>query len=108
MKSQTKLVKSQRLRSTKHVEDNRCGDDVKVQDKNDTLNNFRKLWRKLKNEYGSIYICNNCGNIVDFDGWCLRDNNHMGNNYSYVEIYGKVYHYSICDDCKKAVLLGSC
>lgn len=102
MKSQTKPVKSQRPTS-KCLHSNRCGDDIcKAQDKNDT---FTKSWKKLKDCYGLIYVCNGCGNVLDSEGYTL-DEGEMGNNYSYILINGKTYHWAICDKCKSIVLLG--
>ena len=66
---------------------------------------LKKLLKKLKKQYGEVYVCHKCGNLLDFDGWGINDNNHMGNNYSYVQIHGKTYHWAICD-CDEVVLLG--
>jgi hypothetical protein len=64
----------------------------------------KKLMKKLNDTWGPVSICNNCGNIVNSEGYTLGKD-EMGNNYSYIEIRGKTYHFSVCE-CGKAILLG--
>ncbi len=52
--------------------------------------------------------CINCGELYDFEGWNIKEEEAgMGNNYNYSYIGDFLIKYTICTKCKHPVVLVS-